>query len=97
VDDVELGLVVEFPPRIDEGLPRSPEIAEQAPFYGDGFFADNTLWPTSHIQCMVGILPRAFAHYGHGDPDRAIVGLGGQVFMRTGPRAGRPDARVPEG
>lgn len=25
---------------------------------------------------------RRFAHYGHGAPEQAIVGLGGQVFMR---------------
>jgi hypothetical protein len=31
---------------------------------------------------MVSLYRERFAHYGHGDPDQAIVGLGGQVFMR---------------
>ncbi len=44
------------PPFVWHGSIRSPEIAEQAAYYGDGFFAN-------HI-------------------DQAIVGLGGQVFMR---------------
>lgn len=31
---------------------------------------------------MVELYRRRFAHYGHGAPEQAIVGLGGQVFMR---------------
>jgi hypothetical protein len=31
---------------------------------------------------MVGLYRRRFEHYGHGSADQAIVGLGGQVFMR---------------
>ena len=31
---------------------------------------------------MVALYRRRFEHYGHGPPDHAIVGLGGQVFMR---------------
>lgn len=31
---------------------------------------------------MVGLYRERFAHYGHGSPEQAIVGLGGQVFMR---------------
>jgi hypothetical protein len=31
---------------------------------------------------MVELYRRRFEHYGHGPADRAIVGLGGQVFMR---------------
>ncbi|WP_127506377.1 LLM class flavin-dependent oxidoreductase [Actinoplanes solisilvae] len=71
-----------IPPFVWHGSIRSPEIAEQAAYYGDGFFANNTLWPKDHTQRMVGLYRERFAHYGHGDPDRAIVGLGGQVFMR---------------
>ena len=41
---------------------------------------------------MVGLYRRRFEHYGHGPADQAIVGLGGQVFMRR--TAGR-DPRVP--
>ena len=31
---------------------------------------------------MVALYRRRFAHYGHGSEQQAIVGLGGQVFMR---------------
>ena len=31
---------------------------------------------------MVGFYRKRFEHYGHGTADQAIVGLGGQVFMR---------------
>ena len=31
---------------------------------------------------MVQLYRRRFEHYGHGSADQAIVGLGGQVFMR---------------
>ena len=33
-------------------------------------------------QQMVGLYRARFEHYGHGTADQAIVGLGGQVFMR---------------
>jgi putative FMN-dependent luciferase-like monooxygenase len=70
------------PPFVWHGSIRSPEIAEQAAFYGDGFFANHIFWPKEHTQRMVGLYRERFAHYGHGAPDQAIVGLGGQVFMR---------------
>lgn len=31
---------------------------------------------------MVNLYRQRYAHYGHGTPEQAIVGLGGQVFMR---------------
>jgi len=71
-----------IPPFVWHGSIRSPEIAEQAAYYGDGFFANHIFWPASHTQRMVELYRSRFAHYGHGDPDQAIVGLGGQVFMR---------------
>ncbi|WP_229398548.1 LLM class flavin-dependent oxidoreductase [Micromonospora okii] len=70
------------PPFVWHGSIRSPEIAEQAAYYGDGFFANHIFWPKEHTQRMVGLYRERFAHYGHGSPDQAIVGLGGQVFMR---------------
>ncbi|HKD98284.1 MAG TPA: LLM class flavin-dependent oxidoreductase, partial [Micromonosporaceae bacterium] len=70
------------PPFVWHGSIRSPEIAEQAAYYGDGFFANHIFWPKEHTQRMVGLYRERFAHYGHGDADQAIVGLGGQVFMR---------------
>ena len=70
------------PPFVWHGSIRSPEIAEQAAFYGDGFFANHIFWPKEHTQRMVGLYRERFEHYGHGGADQAIVGLGGQVFMR---------------
>jgi putative FMN-dependent luciferase-like monooxygenase len=70
------------PPFVWHGSIRSPEIAEQAAYYGDGFFANHIFWPKDHTERMVDLYRRRFEHYGHGQADQAIVGLGGQVFMR---------------
>jgi putative FMN-dependent luciferase-like monooxygenase len=69
------------PPFVWHGSIRSPEIAEQAAYYGDGFFSNHIFWPASHTQKMVRYYRQRFEHYGHGKADQAIVGLGGQVFM----------------
>ena len=69
-------------PFVWHGSIRSPEIAEQAAYYGDGFFHNNIFWPSTHTKRMVDLYRRRFAHYGHGTYEQAIVGLGGQVFMR---------------
>ncbi|MBS45427.1 MAG: 5,10-methylene tetrahydromethanopterin reductase [Nocardioides sp.] len=69
-------------PFVWHGSIRSPEIAEQAAFYGDGFFHNHIFWPASHTQQMVNFYRQRFEHYGHGAADQAIVGLGGQFFMR---------------
>ena len=71
-----------LPPFVWHGSIRSPEIAEQAAYYGDGFFHNNIFWPASHTRRMVDLYRRRYAHYGHGTYEQAIVGLGGQVFMR---------------
>lgn len=70
------------PPFVWHGSIRSPEIAEQAAYYGDGFFHNNIFWPMEHTEKMVNLYRRRYAHYGHGTAEQAIVGLGGQVFMR---------------
>src|SRR5689334_8196391 len=70
-------------PFVWHGSIRSPEIAEQAAYYGDGFFHNHIFWPPQHTQQMVSLYRQRFAHYGHGTPEQAIVGLGGQVFMRA--------------
>ena len=69
-------------PFVWHGSIRSPEIAEQAAYYGDGFFANNIFWPAEHYQKLIGYYRQRFEHYGHGTANQAIVGLGGQVFMR---------------
>jgi len=70
------------PPFVWHGSIRSPQIAEQAAYYGDGFFHNNIFWPIEHTKRMIELYRRRFEHYGHGAADQAIVGLGGQVFMR---------------
>ncbi|MEV7360791.1 LLM class flavin-dependent oxidoreductase [Kitasatospora sp. NPDC091276] len=69
-------------PFVWHGSIRSPEIAEQAAYYGDGFFANNIFWPKEHFQKLIALYRERYAHYGHGTPEQAYVGLGGQVFMR---------------
>ena len=76
-----------IPPFVWHGSIRSPEIAEQAAYYGDGFFHNNIFWPADHVRRMVDLYRRRFEHYGHGPADQAIVGLGGQVFMRADSQA----------
>ena len=73
----------DVPPFVWHGSIRTPEIAEQAAYYGDGFFANNIFWPKEHYQRLITLYRQRFAHYGHGTPEQAIVGLGGQVFMRA--------------
>lgn len=69
-------------PFVWHGSIRSPQIAEQAAYYGDGFFANHIFWPQEHTENMVALYRQRFEHYGHGTPEQAIVGLGGHVFMR---------------
>lgn len=69
------------PPFVWHGSIRSPEIAEQAAYYGDGFFHNHIFWNIEHTAQMVNLYRQRFEHYGHGSADQAIVGLGGQVFM----------------
>jgi putative FMN-dependent luciferase-like monooxygenase len=70
------------PPFVWHGSIRSPEIAEQAAYYGDGFFANHIFWPKNHFTQLINLYRQRFEHYGHGSADEAIVGLGGQAFMR---------------
>lgn len=69
-------------PFVWHGSIRTPEIAEQAAYYGDGFFANNIFWPKEHFMRLIGLYRQRFEHYGHGRADQAIVGLGGQAFIR---------------
>ena len=69
-------------PFVWHGSIRSPEIAHQAAFYGDGFFANNIFWPKEHTARLIDIYRERYEHYGHGKAHQAIVGLGGQFFMR---------------
>jgi putative FMN-dependent luciferase-like monooxygenase len=81
------------PPFVWHGSIRSPEIAEQAAYYGDGFFSNHIFWPASHTAKMVKYYRNRFEHYGHGTAAQAIVGLGGQVFMSKNSQDAKRDFR----
>ncbi|MEE6289124.1 LLM class flavin-dependent oxidoreductase [Georgenia sp. MJ173] len=69
-------------PFVWHGSIRTPEIAEQAAYYGDGFLHNNIFWPIEHTKRMVQYYRQRYEHYGHGQASQAIVGLGGQFFAR---------------
>jgi putative FMN-dependent luciferase-like monooxygenase len=69
------------PPFVWHGSIRTPEIAEQAAFYGDGFFANHIFWPKEHFMRLIRFYRQRYAHYGHGTEQQAIVGLGGQAYI----------------
>ncbi|MHA7153482.1 LLM class flavin-dependent oxidoreductase [Arthrobacter sp. TMN-50] len=69
-------------PFVWHGSIRTPQVAEIAAYYGDGFFANNIFWPKEHYQQLISLYRERYAHYGHGTAEQAIVGLGGQFFMR---------------
>src|SRR3954470_14806292 len=69
------------PPFVWHGSIRTPEIAEQAAYYGDGFFANHIFWPKEHFQRLIRFYRQRYAHYGHGTEKQAIVGLGGQAYI----------------
>jgi putative FMN-dependent luciferase-like monooxygenase len=71
----------DVPPFVWHGAIRTPEIAEQAAYYGNGYFANNILAPNFHFRPLVNLYRQRFAHYGHGTPEQAIVGLGGHAFI----------------
>src|SRR6202162_1958095 len=71
----------DVPPFVWHGSIRTPEIAEQAAYYGNGYFANNVLAPNFHFRPLVNFYRERFAHHGHGTAEQAIVGLGGQAFI----------------
>jgi putative FMN-dependent luciferase-like monooxygenase len=69
------------PPFVWHGAIRTPEIAEQAAYYGNGYFANHILAPNFHFKPLVDFYRQRFEHYGHGTAKEAIVGLGGHAFI----------------
>ena len=69
-------------PFVWHGAIRNPDVARLAGRYGDGFFANHIFWPPHHTHHMVNLYRHAYASAGHGTAGQAIVGLGGQVFIR---------------
>ncbi|MFD9457762.1 CE1758 family FMN-dependent luciferase-like monooxygenase [Streptomyces sp. NPDC059985] len=71
------------PPFVWHGAVRSPETAERAAYYGDGFFVDNLAAPVGQYARLVELYRTRYAEHGHGTAEQAVVGLGGQVFVRA--------------
>ena len=67
------------PPFVWHGSIRTPEIAEQAAYYGDGFFANHIFWPKEHFKRLIELYRNRFEHYGHGS-----CGPGHRRPRRTG-------------
>ena len=68
-------------PFVWHGSIRSTEIAEQAAYYGDGFFHNNIFWNKEHVIQMVRLYRQRYEYYGHGKAHQAYVALGGQAYM----------------
>jgi putative FMN-dependent luciferase-like monooxygenase len=71
----------DVPPFVWHGSIRTPEVAEQAAYYGNGYFANNVLAPNFHFRPLVNFYRERFAHHGHGAPEQAILGLGGHAYI----------------
>ncbi|CAN5714309.1 LLM class flavin-dependent oxidoreductase [soil metagenome] len=71
-----------IPPFVWHGSIRSPEIAEQAAFYGDGFFVNNLFMSLEYFQQFVEFYRERYVHYGHGSAEDAPVGAGGAIYVR---------------
>ena len=70
------------PPFVWHGSIRSPEIAQQAARYGDGFFVNNLFMTTDYFARYVEYYRHLYAENGHGRPQDAIVGSGGAFYVR---------------
>ncbi|MCI9888725.1 LLM class flavin-dependent oxidoreductase [Micrococcales bacterium 31B] len=70
------------PPFVWHGSIRSPEIAEQAALYGDGFFLNNLFMHPKHFARLNDFYRERFHHY-HGDAATPITGAAAQIYLHT--------------
>jgi putative FMN-dependent luciferase-like monooxygenase len=70
------------PPFVWHGSIRTPEIAEQAARYGDGFFVNNLFMTIDYFARYVDFYRQQWARHGHGRPEDAVVGAGGALYVR---------------
>ncbi|MDX6644621.1 MAG: hypothetical protein QOK40_348 [Miltoncostaeaceae bacterium] len=75
-----------IPPFVWHGSIRSPEIAEQAAYYGDGFFVNNLLMSHDYFKRYVDFYRLRYEHHRaegrHAGPEGGIVGAGGAIYIR---------------
>ena len=76
----------DVPPFVWHGSIRTPEIAEQAAFYGNGFFANHILAPNFAFKPLVDLYRRRFEHYATAPPPRRSWALAGCRSSRGTPR-----------
>ena len=69
-------------PFVWHGSVSSPQVADTAAFYGDGFFSNNLFGPMGHFAKLVQLYRERFSHHQHGTNKRPMVGVGGQFFAR---------------
>jgi putative FMN-dependent luciferase-like monooxygenase len=55
----------DVPPFVWHGSIRTPEIAEQAAYYGDGFFANNIFWPKEHYIRLIRFYRQRYAYFAY--------------------------------
>jgi putative FMN-dependent luciferase-like monooxygenase len=74
------------PPFVWHGSIRSPEIAQQAAYYGDGFFVNNLFMTHAYFSQYVEYYRALFHRFRdegrHSGPDGGIVGAGGAIYVR---------------
>jgi putative FMN-dependent luciferase-like monooxygenase len=74
------------PPFVWHASIRSPEIAEQAAYYGDGFFVNNLFMSHEYFKRYVDFYRERYEHYRavgrHAGPPGGIVGAGGGIYVR---------------
>jgi putative FMN-dependent luciferase-like monooxygenase len=74
------------PPFVWHGSIRSPEIAEQAAFYGDGLFVNNLFMSHAYFKEYVDFYRQRYEHHRaegrHHGPPGGIVGAGGAIYVR---------------
>lgn len=70
------------PPFVWHGSIRSKETADLAASFGDGFFHNNVFWPQSHTVDMINYFRSRWEAHGQGRADQALVGIGGQVYIK---------------
>lgn len=62
----------DVPPFVWHGSIRTPQVAELAAYFGDGYFANNIFWPKEHYMQLIRLFRERWEHYGHGPAETAI-------------------------
>jgi len=74
------------PPFVWHGSIRTPEIAEQAAFYGDGFFVNNLFMTHRYFRQFVDFYRDRYREHRaagrHAGPEGGVVGAGGAIYTR---------------